>query len=149
MTVACAQQTRHFQPFSPARKSAVAAGGIGVRRLGGRDMKKFLLAGAATALLAGAAMAADLPVRPGYPPPVLPLYNWTGCYLGGNVGGLWVRKEYTASTGIGAPIGTGLGNHDANSFLAGIQGGCNYQAPGGWVFGVQADYDWANAKGQH
>src|SRR5204862_8057465 len=40
------------------------------------------------------------------------------------------------------------GSHDANSFLGGIQGGCNYQAAG-WVFGAQADFDWTNAMGSH
>ncbi len=27
-----------------------------------------------------------------------------------------------------------------------MQAGCNYQV-GGWVFGIQGDYDWANAEG--
>src|SRR5438270_3685075 len=29
--------------------------------------------------------------------------------------------------------------------LGGVQVGCNYQA-GTWVFGIQGDYDWTNAK---
>jgi len=118
-------------------------------------MKKLLLAGITMAtLVTGSAMAADLPdVPPAYPvpvlpPPLLPVYNWTGCYIGGNVGGVWVRKDFTASGLIGAPIGTALGSHDANSFLGGIQGGCNYQVAG-WVFGAQADFGWANAMGTH
>ena len=61
-------------------------------------MKKFLLAGVAlTALVAGPAMAADLPVRaPVYkgPPPVVTYFSWTGCYVGGHVGGLWVKKDW-------------------------------------------------------
>jgi len=118
-------------------------------------MKKLLLAGIAMAtLITGSAMAGGLPVIPpaypvGPPPPLLlPVYSWTGCYIGGNVGGVWVRKEFTASTLIGAPVGTALGSHDANSFLGGIQGGCNYQVAG-WVLGAQADFDWANAMGSH
>jgi outer membrane immunogenic protein len=118
-------------------------------------MKKLLLAGIAMAtLITGSAMAGELPVIPpaypvGPPPPLLlPVYSWTGCYIGGNVGGVWVRKEFTASTLIGAPVGTALGSHDANSFLGGIQGGCNYQVAG-WVLGAQADFDWANAMGSH
>jgi outer membrane immunogenic protein len=118
-------------------------------------MKKLLLAGIAMAtLITGSAMAGELPViSPAYPvgpppPLLLPVYSWTGCYIGGNVGGVWVRKEFTASTLIGAPVGTALGSHDANSFLGGIQGGCNYQVAG-WVLGAQADFDWANAMGSH
>ena len=38
------------------------------------------------------------------------------------------------------------GSHDANGWLGGVQAGCNYQI-GGWVFGIQGDYDWANAEG--
>ena len=105
-------------------------------------MKKLFLAGIAmTMLVAASAMAAELPAIPrAYPAPppppplLLPAYSWTGCYIGGNVGGVWVRKDFTASGLIGAPVGTSLGSHDANSFLGGIQGGCNYQAAG-WVFG--------------
>ena len=64
-------------------------------------MKKILLAGVAlSALVAGPAMAADLPVRaPAYksPPPVITYYSWTGCYVGGHVGGVWVTKDWTAN----------------------------------------------------
>jgi len=119
-------------------------------------MKKLFLAGIAmTMLVAASAMAAELPAIPrAYPAPppppplLLPAYSWTGCYIGGNVGGVWVRKDFTASGLIGAPVGTSLGSHDANSFLGGIQGGCNYQAAA-VVFGVQADFDWTNAMGSH
>ena len=38
-----------------------------------------------------------------------------------------------------------LGENTASGALAGAQAGCNYQV-GGWVFGIQGDYDWANAK---
>ena len=33
----------------------------------------------------------------------------------------------------------------ASSWLGGVQAGCNYQV-GGWVFGIQGDYDWTNAS---
>ena len=107
-------------------------------------MKKLALAFSLVGLFAGSAMAADLPARPVYkaPPPVVPLYSWTGCFIGGNGGGLWVRKEYSVP-------GTNLGSHDANSGLWGVQVGCDYQFAGGWVIGIQGDYDWTNASGSH
>ncbi len=117
-------------------------------------MKKLLLAGVAfTALIAGPAMAADLPVRaPVYrapPAPVVILYNWTGCYIGGHVGGLWAKKDWTLTTPGDVAFGAPLGSHDANSWLGGVQAGCNYQFAGGWVVGIQGDYAWTDAKGSH
>ena len=55
-------------------------------------MKKLLLAAAAIAsMIATSAFAADLPAG-GYtkaPPPMVAVYNWTGFYIGGNVGYSW------------------------------------------------------------
>ena len=63
-------------------------------------MKRFLLAAAAvTASLAVPAQAADLarPAPPVYapPPPIIAVFTWTGCYVGGNGGGLWSNKTFT------------------------------------------------------
>jgi len=89
----------------------------------------------------GAAMAADMPVKAPPPAPVY-AYSWTGCFFGGNGGGVWLRKEYSVA-------GATFGSHDANSWLAGVQVGCDYQFAGGFVIGIQADYDWMNAGGTH
>src|SRR6266851_4578975 len=111
-------------------------------------MKKSLLATVAlSALIAAPAMAADLAVKaPLYkaPPPVY-VYSWTGCYIGGNIGGLWATKDWTNVT-PGAAFGRPISSQDASSFLGGFQGGCNYQV-GSWVFGIQGDYDWTDANG--
>ncbi|MGC4665533.1 hypothetical protein, partial [Escherichia coli] len=55
-------------------------------------MRNFLIATAAiTALSAGAASAADMAPRPYVKaPPIVDVYNWTGFYIGGNVGGQWL-----------------------------------------------------------
>jgi outer membrane immunogenic protein len=113
-------------------------------------MKKFLLTGIAlSALVAGPAMAADLAVKaPIYkaPPPVPVYFSWTGCYIGGHIGGLWARKEWTGrDAAFGAPIGTNFGSHDADSWLGGVQAGCDYQFAGGFVIGIQGDYAWTDA----
>lgn len=113
-------------------------------------MTKLLLATVAlTALVASPALAADLrrPAPPAYkapPAPVIAVYNWSGCYFGGHAGGLFARKEWTLAT-----TGDDLGSHDADSYLAGVQVGCNIQVGGGWVLGVQGDYAWTDAEGSN
>jgi outer membrane immunogenic protein len=96
---------------------------------------------AVAGLFAAPAFAADLPVKAPYraPPPVA-AFSWTGCYIGGNVGGLWARKEWTNVAGAA------ITSHDVDGWLGGVQAGCNYQL-GAWVFGIQGDYDWTGAKG--
>ncbi|HZH51989.1 MAG TPA: porin family protein, partial [Microvirga sp.] len=55
-------------------------------------MKKLLLASVALFGFAGAASAADLPVRAAPPAPVVaavPVFTWTGFYVGVNAGYGW------------------------------------------------------------
>ena len=51
-------------------------------------MKKFLLAAVGSALLGMGvpASAADMAVKAAPPPPIIPIYNWTGFYIGANGG---------------------------------------------------------------
>src|SRR5215469_9229622 len=79
-----------------------------------------------------AAAAADLPVKaPVYAPPVP--YNWSGLYLGANVGGAWSNRSI-AGTALGDPFSTAL--------IGGFQLGYNLQA-GHFLAGVEGDFDWA------
>src|SRR5262249_19766292 len=119
-------------------------------RSGGWVVKKILLATVAFAVLAAApAFAADIAVKaPAYKAPPLQLFSWTGCYFGGHVGGLWARKEWFSADARLAPLGVSYGSHDADSVLGGFQGGCNYQV-GSWVFGIQGDYAWTDARGDN
>ena len=73
-------------------------------------------------------------------------YSWTGCYIGGEIGGLWARKEWTDNAFNDRFFGQSFGAHNANGFLGGFQAGCDYQFGGGFVIGIQADYDWTSAK---
>ena len=61
--------------------------------------------------------------------------------MGGNGGGLWVRRDWSNS-GFG---GGDFGNQTASGGLGGVQAGCNYQVSH-WVFGVQGDWDWTSAN---
>jgi outer membrane immunogenic protein len=109
-------------------------------------MKRQLIAGFGLGILAIVpAMAADMRPAPApiytKAPMMAPPFTWTGCYVGGNGGGLWAKKDWTDST-------TGLAESSVSlsGGVAGGQVGCNYQVST-WVFGIQGDYDWANASG--
>ena len=125
-------------------------------------MKRFWLGSVAliASLASGSAGAADLsqPVYKAPPPPPAPVYNWTGFYIGGNAG--WIGSaDNTLSntgtdTGVGG-LGTGLAigeipvslsDFGTNGFIGGAQAGYNWQLTPLWVWGVEADIDWADAK---
>src|SRR5262245_22469143 len=95
-------------------------------------MKKFLFGTFALVALASPAFAADIPAR-AYtkaPPPTAPalIYNWTGFYLGGHIGGAFTD-------------GTNLMGSDSR-FMGGVQGGFDYQFAPNWVLGIEAQYSW-------
>jgi len=77
-----------------------------------------------TALVAGPAMAADMPVKA--PPPPPPVFSWTGCYIGVHAGGGWQASSYTSqlvSSGVGALGGAQAGcNSQWRQFVIGIEG---------------------------
>jgi outer membrane immunogenic protein len=104
-------------------------------------MKRILIAGAFVLAAATQALAADLPA-PGPPPylPVIPVYNWTGFYLGINGGGAFGNSNWTD------PIDGATGNFTVSGALVGGTVGFNYQI-GSWVLGVEGDGDWANLSG--
>ena len=114
----------------------------------GDRMRRLLLAGAgAIALVGGPSNAADLAPVYAPPPPLVAVFNWTGCYIGGNGGGIWANSNW------GDTILGGFGNNTPSGALGGAQAGCNYQASGasyptgGLVVGIQGDYDWTSING--
>jgi outer membrane immunogenic protein len=110
------------------------------------------------ALLAGgSANAADLGARPVYkaPPPVvppIPLFTWTGCYIGAHVGGGWAHKDFQDDPfnagfidefdAIGRKVGV-----NPSGFLGGGQVGCDYQFAPNWVFGAEFQLSGADING--
>ena len=114
-------------------------------------MRKFAFGSALLMALASPAVAADkrAPVYKA-PPPVVPVWQWTGCYAGGHAGSLRVsQKEWINWTPGGAFYGESLGGHTANSWFGGVQAGCDYQFAGGWAIGIQGDYAWPDVEGRH
>src|SRR3954454_20762180 len=103
-------------------------------------MKKFLLGSVGlAAMIAGPAMAADMPLKAPPPPPVA-YYNWSGAYIGFNAGGIWsqVDQAFPNPLLLGN-TGPGSGNNFSTSQSSGIYGfhaGAQWQW-GAWVLGAE------------
>ena len=103
------------------------------------------------AVFSGAANAADLPARTytKAPPMAAPVYNWAGFYIGANAGGASSHECLTITSVASIPVfPNSEGCHDATGGLAGGQIGYRWQATN-WVFGVEAQGDWADLKGSN
>jgi outer membrane immunogenic protein len=98
----------------------------------------------------GAASAADLAARPYTKAPMLvdPGYNWTGFYVGGNIGYSWGRSSDTSTlaTGAGTVLFTSISRSDLNGVVGGGQIGYNWQMKN-WVWGLEADIQGSDQKG--
>src|SRR6202011_3161205 len=95
-------------------------------------MKKLLLGTVALVALAAPAFAADMPARtytkaPVYTAPEA-VYNWTGFYIGGHLGGAFAGNNSLDGNG--------------GRFMGGVQGGFDYQFATNWVIGAEAQYSW-------
>jgi outer membrane immunogenic protein len=104
------------------------------------------------AITAAPALAADLPVRPPAPAPVMaPVWNWNGFYIGVNGGYSWGNSSrdlnfYNPLNGVTLVTGSG-GGRDMNGGLFGGQIGYNWQFANTWVFGLEFDAQWTGQKG--
>jgi outer membrane immunogenic protein len=106
------------------------------------------LAAVALFAFASVASAADLPVKAAvYNAAPIVVDNWTGCYIGGNVGGAWSGKSYTAGPpGYWNDVGQSDGSHTSSGGAGGGQIGCDHQFANTWVIGVQGMWDAARLK---
>jgi outer membrane immunogenic protein len=116
-------------------------------------MKKYLLAIGVAAAVGGSANAADLaPAYKAPPPAVCPTCNWTGFYLGANVGGSFGHDE-TSNTNVLAGPGfvppAGFNPVSSSNFtfnpvgvLGGAQAGYNWQVSS-VVYGLEGDWQWS------
>jgi len=111
-----------------------------------------------TLAFAGTAVAADLRA----PAPVAAVFSWTGCYIGGYVGGAWSNRDATFSDlgnsqfraysgGITNPRLEGPHSWDVglnSNFIGGGTLGCNWQPVGSpFVFGIEGEAGYMKLKG--
>jgi outer membrane immunogenic protein len=113
-------------------------------------MKRIVAAAAACAAIAVAtalpAAAADLgrvsrTTTITETPALVPLYNWTGFYVGATAGGAWAHSDYN----FGA-AGTSTGSFGIGGGVAGVTLGYNYQV-GSVVFGLEGDINASSMRG--
>jgi outer membrane immunogenic protein len=106
-------------------------------------MKKIVLAAAALAIGTVSASAADLAARPytKAPAPIAVVYNWTGFYIGADVGYGWGRSTGTGTNAAGffpTPYSV-----DPSGVIGGGFVGYNWQV-NNVVLGIEADWQAAD-----
>lgn len=105
-------------------------------------------------VLIRAAKAADLPMNMPSKAAAAPVFNWTGCYVGANVGGGASGSVFSPAVDPGTHLlgpdpavvaGNGINSHGEDGLLAGGQVGCNYQS-GLLVAGLEGDFDYFHSN---
>ncbi|KJC46795.1 membrane protein [Bradyrhizobium sp. LTSP885] len=95
-----------------------------------------LFCAALIALVTTTASAADLALKAPAAPPIK--FTWTGCYVGGHVGGTVSDDR----------LGTRV-NYDGDGFVGGGQIGCDYQFAPNWVIGAEGRAAWSSMRSTH
>jgi outer membrane immunogenic protein len=109
---------------------------------------RFLASAAVAAIMTSTAFAADMmPLKAAAP---VALYDWSGIYLGGVVGGAWGTNDIS-DPGLGSTLGAVLGlptvqSTTTSGFIGGIEGGSRYQFAK-LVVGWEADITWGDLNG--
>jgi outer membrane immunogenic protein len=98
-------------------------------------MKRFLFGSMALVALgmSAPAVAADMPVKALPPPPVV--YDWSGVYVGFNIGAVWHDIDRVFPGAPGSNFSTSSDGDGIYGFHAGAQGQW-----GSWVLGIEAAY---------
>jgi opacity protein-like surface antigen len=130
-------------------------------------IRTSLLATAAVLALSGSVFAADMGVPRKAPPPApppAPIWNWTGFYVGGNLGVGISREKWSAQplfvgsalffdSFTGSDLGKGLesfGSHNSVGVLGGFTAGYNWQFPGTpWLVGIEGEWMFSDLEGDH
>jgi outer membrane immunogenic protein len=95
-----------------------------------------ILAGLTMPVAAG---AAELPMKAPPAPPPAPAFSWTGCYIGGDVGGAWATGHMNDNLD-GMEFST-----SRSGVVGGPEVGCNYQT-GSIVWGIEGNFDWTSLR---
>ena len=113
----------------------------GTRQVRELLMKRLACVVALSVASGAAALGADLPPLVA-PPPYIPIappypYDWSGFYIGGNLGAGFNNTGSATDT-----FGSTFGATTNTSFLGGGQVGVNYEFWSFFVIGAEAMFDW-------
>jgi outer membrane immunogenic protein len=105
---------------------------------------------------ATSAQAADLADRPytKSPPAVAAVYDWTGFYVGGNIGGAFTNGTGFGITDPNNTLGLDGGlvpiafSASPSSVIGGVHAGYNWQVGPTWLIGVEGDFSFTSLKYQ-
>ena len=99
----------------------------------------------ATIGMMSVALGADFGEPAFGPPP--PPFSWTGCYIGGDVGGAWSRQDVSNTASASLDQAGVTGTINATDVIGGVYGGCNFQWASTWVIGIEGDWSGTNLSG--
>jgi outer membrane immunogenic protein len=104
--------------------------------------------------MAGVAVAADMPAKGQRVAAAAPLDPWSGFYIGANIGyGAGHSSVSTVNTCLipaacGPPFFSATTvDTSVNGINGGVQGGYNWWLSPGWLWGVEADFQFADQEG--
>jgi outer membrane immunogenic protein len=111
-------------------------------------------------LLGTQALGADIALKPPSPQSVAVPHNWTGFYLGGEVGGGWSDEtpNYSPNDQVAAPLLNGNagipGQQPFSSVpirqtgvVGGFELGYNWQFSQQWLVGIESDFSFSGMRG--
>ena len=100
-------------------------------------MKRVLLASTFLLGITSYAISADAIVQEDVIVEAPSVFNWTGGYIGGQVGYVWGDGDFESDAGNA--------NIEPDGWLGGVYVGYNYQMTNNVVVGVDADFAWTGA----
>ena len=114
-------------------------------------MKRLFVASLVLAALLSPTFAADIPARmPTKAQPIVPIYDWTGFYLGVSLGARVADVDGTTisfGTPPGPPPFPALAHatYDSTTFRGGGYLGYNWQVSPRWLVGLEGDAAWGGS----
>jgi len=117
----------------------------------GVHVKKIILATVIAGLSSTAAFAADLGARTYTKAPAMveAAYNWTGFYIGGDIGSASLSHNFTSNfTQNSSTLSNNLqqNSFSSTSLIGGVHAGYNWQFAPNLVAGVEGDWQWVRSS---